>query len=193
MSAPAVARLRSLSGVEVSWTAATRILATLRGSAGHQNGARQGSPAHVSTTAPSGVRNSDFWSCAAGVARGRLCGSSPKSGSVGGTLPSGGAGRPAVPVDDRRAVPRERGIGRMPQNGTTSGLRPGGERGLEDPRADRAGLDVGGRRSRPGGRRTPRAAAPGAAACPGTGRRSCARRSRSPRTGPTASGAAGSR
>ena len=101
-SSSATFRFRALSGVEVSWTAATRTPAKLRENASAengagddaQNGARQGAPEHGSTTAPSSFRNSDFWSWAAGVARGRLCGSSPNSGSNGGTFPSGGAGLP---------------------------------------------------------------------------------------------------
>jgi hypothetical protein len=64
------------------------------------------------------------------VFRGSLCGSSPYAGSLGAVFVSGGVG---VPLSHTTiAEPRNgwRGAGRMPQCGTTSGLRPGASAGV---------------------------------------------------------------
>ena len=110
----------------------------------------QGPPPHTSTIRPSGRRNCDFCSRAAGVRRGASCGSWP---SRGGTLPAGGGGVARVSQNTTPEPASERLERPTPWNGFEGplGVRPvavalavGGEQRPVHARADRPRLDLGG-------------------------------------------------
>src|SRR5215210_5312282 len=80
-------------------------------------GARHGDALQTSTTAPFDLRNSDFCARAAGVLRGRLCGSDP---SRGGVLVVGGVGTPLSQTTSAEPSNGSDGIEGMPKYGSTS-------------------------------------------------------------------------
>ena len=115
----------------MSWTAATRTRRDVRRVRwSRAGGARQGAPEHVSIKVPSGLQELRLLEL-----RGR---SAPRvlvrvrsrtPARVGARLPSGGAGLPLSQITIADPVHGRVGTARMPQYGTTSGLRPGASAG----------------------------------------------------------------